>query len=67
MPPLPAQHPDDIISVKLQIMFKANIYKEDWHEKCAESELTHAVVDLVSKMEKEGLRVKHKHGLKQAF
>lgn len=26
----------DIILVKLQIMFKANIYKEDWHEECAE-------------------------------
>lgn len=25
----------DIILVKLQIMFKANIYKEDWHEECA--------------------------------
>lgn len=32
-----------------------------------QSEPTHALVDLVSKMEKEELRVKHKHGLKQAF
>ena len=48
-------------------MFKANIYREDWHGECAENECFHAEVHLESQMEREEIRVQHRHALQASL